>query len=396
MAMIQCPECKQSVSSVANACPNCGFAVSKWLQDHEQQRLNAKKPLQRSQFLMVMLAALGASALLCCGIGNCGESSNKEQRSNSAQNQKNTAKTKEEALRVFEEQRGSLAEKITSLGEASQTGEWDRAAALDTEITAALNSVDRFPNVEGRDELRAQSRQARIPLLEYQLQNLITLGRLEDATKVHQELASLTSPKSEELGNTLKLAVAQDHLIKSEAAASGQDWIAALSLAESGLQAVEGLQNKDADVLVKKLERVKKSVEGKAKKAQEAIAKQAAEQAQRNEDCNGKSDCLFIDNRRLWQEYHDNEVAADQRYKGRTLVVSGRVDSIDKDFMDGLVIRLRSSNPYMTTMANLNKKQENVAAQLRKGAEIDMRCTGGGMVIGSPVLRDCWVLRYQR
>jgi hypothetical protein len=91
----------------------------------------------------------------------------------------------------------------------------------------------------------------------------------------------------------------------------------------------------------------------------------------------------------LYLAYHRNEVSADAAYKGRTLEVSGIVESIDKDFMDEVVIRLATSNEFESVDAHLNKSEESAAAQLEKGQVVKLTCTGGGMIVGSPTLSDC-------
>ena len=91
----------------------------------------------------------------------------------------------------------------------------------------------------------------------------------------------------------------------------------------------------------------------------------------------------------LYRAYHRNEVAADAAYKGRILDVRGIVSSIDKDFMDQVVIRLATDNEFESVDANLQKSEASQASQLEKGQMVRVSCTGGGMVIGSPVLNDC-------
>lgn len=91
----------------------------------------------------------------------------------------------------------------------------------------------------------------------------------------------------------------------------------------------------------------------------------------------------------LFKAYNANEVAADQKYKGKTLLISGSVQSIDKDFMDKIVVKLSTSNEFMPVHAQLGKEHEQLAAQLAKGAKVKWSCTGGGLIVGSPILRDC-------
>lgn len=91
----------------------------------------------------------------------------------------------------------------------------------------------------------------------------------------------------------------------------------------------------------------------------------------------------------LFNEYQANEVAADQRYKGKWLLVSGTVQSIDKNAFNNIVVRLRTSNEFMGAMAHLDDAHEGLAASLNKGQKIQLECKGGGIVIGSPVLKEC-------
>ena len=53
----------------------------------------------------------------------------------------------------------------------------------------------------------------------------------------------------------------------------------------------------------------------------------------------------------LVDEYHRNEVAADERYKGKLLTVVGQVAAIEKDAFDNIVVRLKTANPFMGAMA---------------------------------------------
>ena len=92
---------------------------------------------------------------------------------------------------------------------------------------------------------------------------------------------------------------------------------------------------------------------------------------------------------KLWRAYDANEVAADAIYKGKTLRVTGRVASIDKDFLDNIVVRLRGPNSFASTIASVSKGQAAKAAALKKGQTITIDCVGGGRVIGSPSLNDC-------
>lgn len=101
---------------------------------------------------------------------------------------------------------------------------------------------------------------------------------------------------------------------------------------------------------------------------------------------------ISIDAVQLWQDYDANEVAADNAYKGRHLAVKGVVQSIDKDFMDNIVVHLEAPNTFMPTMATMQSSQATAAAELSKGDVVEMLCVGAGRFVGSPALRGCRLL----
>lgn len=94
---------------------------------------------------------------------------------------------------------------------------------------------------------------------------------------------------------------------------------------------------------------------------------------------------------KLFQDYEANEVAADNVYKGKTLLVSGKVQSIDKDFMDNIVVHLTTPNEFMSALATVMDSEKAKAGKLTKGQTVSVLCSGGGRIIGSPVLRDCTI-----
>ncbi len=90
----------------------------------------------------------------------------------------------------------------------------------------------------------------------------------------------------------------------------------------------------------------------------------------------------------LWTEYQANEKAANAHYKGEVLDVTGQVTGMDSDLVGSVIVRLESPNPFSPTRAYL----ADSSAPPGKGIAVTLRCQGAGMILGSPVLRDC-VLR---
>jgi hypothetical protein len=95
---------------------------------------------------------------------------------------------------------------------------------------------------------------------------------------------------------------------------------------------------------------------------------------------------------RLWRDYEENEVAADTRYKGQRLRVTGTVLSIERDYEGRPVLHLLSGNPIFLTMATLNKADLPAAARLKKGDQVVVRCIGAGREMRMPQLERCLML----
>jgi tRNA_anti-like len=91
----------------------------------------------------------------------------------------------------------------------------------------------------------------------------------------------------------------------------------------------------------------------------------------------------------LYVDYKRNEVAADNVYKGRSLAVQGVVASINKDFRDKIYIQLAALSKFESVQAHLDEGNESNAAALQRGQSVSLLCTGGGMIIGSPMLEKC-------
>lgn len=109
-------------------------------------------------------------------------------------------------------------------------------------------------------------------------------------------------------------------------------------------------------------------------------AVEATDQAQQREEAS-------ISSEELYAAYEQNEIAADQLYKGKWLRVTGRVESIDSDLSDQPVIMLLGDGYFSNVHAD--GLPINIAMTLSKGQTITVICRGAGEVVGSPMLEDC-------
>jgi hypothetical protein len=95
---------------------------------------------------------------------------------------------------------------------------------------------------------------------------------------------------------------------------------------------------------------------------------------------------------KLYRDYQRNEVSADTMYRAKTLAVTGRVSSISKDFTDGVYLTLdNGENEFSGVHADLQKSETDKASVLSKGTVVTVVCEGGGMIIGTPNLKDCLI-----
>lgn len=90
----------------------------------------------------------------------------------------------------------------------------------------------------------------------------------------------------------------------------------------------------------------------------------------------------------LFAAYKANEVAADAKYKGQPLKVSGIVVSINKNVMGDPFIELVGENEFETVTANFDKSELQELSGLHKGQFVTVTCRGAGMILTSPML-DC-------
>lgn len=98
---------------------------------------------------------------------------------------------------------------------------------------------------------------------------------------------------------------------------------------------------------------------------------------------------IVVSAREIASDYDDNEVAADQKYKGKILEVSGIVASIDSSVGDQAIVQLVGKNEFQTVSTQGNNDFTQYATTLKKGQNIVLICKGDGEVIGFPQLKNC-------
>ena len=118
----------------------------------------------------------------------------------------------------------------------------------------------------------------------------------------------------------------------------------------------------------------------------------------------GTDPLLGVTAEQAFKKYAANEVAADQELKGKYVGVSGKVLEISKDWRNGVVLTLRGGPGLMdrvqlrlyerqvssvSATLIMSRKVEEVAAKLKVGQQVEAECKGAGMVLKTPVFREC-------
>jgi len=75
----------------------------------------------------------------------------------------------------------------------------------------------------------------------------------------------------------------------------------------------------------------------------------------------------------LYREYDDNEVAADAKYKGKIVIVSGKIQDIGKDIMDDAYIVIGGEGFLDGVQCTFTKGEQASIARLSKGQQVTVK-----------------------
>jgi hypothetical protein len=127
----------------------------------------------------------------------------------------------------------------------------------------------------------------------------------------------------------------------------------------------------------------------------EATAKQQAEdEAKRTASEKAKAEAEFaalpqVSAANLHKEYDENEVTADAKWKGKTVVVSGKIHSIEKDFTGDAYVTLSwEKYGFETVRCDFGKNMEPLKT-LKKGDSVKIKGRVNGFLMHNVMIRDC-------
>lgn len=102
---------------------------------------------------------------------------------------------------------------------------------------------------------------------------------------------------------------------------------------------------------------------------------------------------VTITSANLSKEYSENEVAADSKYKGKLIEISGKITSIDNGITDNEIIIKLSDGKYDISgaMCYMKASEHEKVLTFKKGQQVTLIGTGNSATLGSPILKDCTV-----
>ncbi|EPG2747499.1 OB-fold protein [Klebsiella pneumoniae] len=87
--------------------------------------------------------------------------------------------------------------------------------------------------------------------------------------------------------------------------------------------------------------------------------------------------------------YSANTVAADKQFKGKWLIISGKVGNINTDITDSAYIEFSVNNSFNSPQATFIESEEDKLANLRQGQFVKAVCIGNGDIVKTPMLKNC-------
>lgn len=126
-----------------------------------------------------------------------------------------------------------------------------------------------------------------------------------------------------------------------------------------------------------------------AAKQQEAEAKAAAERESFKQSV---ATLPKYSAREIAADYEANTVAADQKYKGKSFKVTGKITDINTGVTGNPYIVLAGVNMFLGPQLHFSKDYLQAISTAKKGMTITVLCEGGGDVVKTPMLQDCHFL----
>ena len=102
-----------------------------------------------------------------------------------------------------------------------------------------------------------------------------------------------------------------------------------------------------------------------------------------------------ISAKKLYTAYEVNEINADQSFKGKSLYVTGVIETIKKDFRDNILYITLKTGQTLTSV-NCYFNNENAASKLQKEQKVTFKGTCEGMQFTTVIIKNCELAKNLR
>jgi hypothetical protein len=109
-------------------------------------------------------------------------------------------------------------------------------------------------------------------------------------------------------------------------------------------------------------------------------------------ELSSQATAMSVSATRLYADYMANEISADQRYKGKALLVTGVVDDIGKDFMDTMYVTLIGDGILGSVQCYFAAYHASELSGLRKGMNISIKGRCDGLMM-NVMMKGCTIQR---
>lgn len=109
-----------------------------------------------------------------------------------------------------------------------------------------------------------------------------------------------------------------------------------------------------------------------------------------------ESNVMKVDYEELHKDYMDNPIAADEKYKGKILELTGEVYNIDREIAGNPYITFNIGGEYsfQDVRITFKKSEEEKVTKLKKGQEVTIKGKCMGTLLSTTVsLNDCEIVK---
>ena len=94
----------------------------------------------------------------------------------------------------------------------------------------------------------------------------------------------------------------------------------------------------------------------------------------------------------IFSAYEQNQMRAQKNFKGNRGILEGVVNTVDLDMFDKVQLSIGSGKQFEIQSLLCSPKNPEAAESLNKGQQVQIVATIGEEVMGTPTLKDCWIV----